>query len=122
MSTQADAPATPETPAAPERPPVSRMGKVFAVIALLEAFTWAGLLVGMFLKYVTGTTDLGVWIFGRLHGGAFMIYVVVTLLAAWKLRWSWWVALIALAASIPPLVTLPVEWWLRRTGRLAPRD
>lgn len=117
------APADAEAPVSPVRGDVSPLGRLFAVIAVVEACTWAGLLVGMFLKYVTGTTEAGVWLFGRLHGGAFMVYVVVTLLAAWKLRWSWWVALVALAASIPPLVTIPLEIWLRRTGRLAaPRD
>jgi integral membrane protein len=100
---------------------ISPVGRVFAVIALLEAFTWAGLLVGMFLKYVTGTTEAGVWLFGRLHGGVFMLYVVMTLVAAVALRWRWWVALLALLASIPPLVTVPLEIWLRRTGRLVRR-
>ncbi|MDV3295093.1 MULTISPECIES: DUF3817 domain-containing protein [Brachybacterium] len=100
---------------------ISPVGRVFAVIALLEALTWAGLLVGMFLKYVTGTTEAGVWLFGRLHGGMFMVYVVMTLVAAVSLRWKWWVALLALLASVPPLVTLPLEIWLRRTGRLARR-
>ena len=100
---------------------VSPVDRVFAAIALLEAFTWAGLLVGMFLKHVTGTTEAGVWLFGRLHGGVFMLYVVVTIVAAVALRWRWWVALLALLASIPPLVTVPLEIWLRRTGRLVRR-
>ena len=100
---------------------VSPVGRVFAAIALLEAFTWAGLLVGMFLKHVTGTTEAGVWLFGRLHGGVFMLYVVVTIVAAVALRWRWWVALLALLASIPPLVTVQLEIWLRRTGRLVRR-
>lgn len=99
----------------------SLIGRVFAVVALLEAFTWAGLLVGMFLKYVTRTTEAGVWLFGRLHGGMFMVYVAVTVVAAISLRWRWWVALLALAASVPPLVTVPLEIWLRRTGRLRRR-
>ena len=75
----------------------------------------------MFLKHVTGTTEAGVWLFGRLHGGVFMFYVVVTIVAAVALRWRWWVALLALLASIPPLVTVPLEIWLRRTGRLVRR-
>lgn len=100
---------------------ISPLGRIFAVIALLEAFTWAGLLIGMFLKHVTGTTEAGVWLFGRLHGGVFLVYVLATLVAAVGLRWRWWVALIALLASIPPLVTVPLEIWLRRTGRLVRR-
>ena len=99
----------------------SPIGVLFAVIAFFEACTWAGLLVGMFLKYVTGTTEMGVWLFGRLHGGAFMLYVAMTIVAAISLRWKWWVALLALLAAIPPLVTVPLEFWLHRTGRLRRR-
>lgn len=103
------------------RAPRSPIGVLFAVVAFFEAFTWAGLLVGMFLKYVTGTTEMGVWLFGRLHGGAFMLYVVMTIVAAVSLRWKWWLALLALLAAIPPLVTVPLEIWLHRTGRLRRR-
>lgn len=99
----------------------SPIGVLFAVVAFFEACTWAGLLVGMFLKYVTGTTEMGVWLFGRLHGGAFMLYVVMTIVAAVSLRWKWWLALLALLAAIPPLVTVPLEIWLHRTGRLRRR-
>lgn len=103
------------------RAPLAPIGRLFAVVAFLEAFTWAGLLVGMFLKYVTGTTEAGVWLFGRLHGGTFMIYVGVTIVTAISLRWRWWVTLTSLLAAIPPLVTIPLEIWLRRTQRLARR-
>ncbi|MFD5598817.1 DUF3817 domain-containing protein [Leucobacter sp. NPDC058333] len=95
------------------------IGRAYAWIAFVEAFTWAGLLVGMFLKYVTETTPMVVTIFGSLHGAAFIAYGIITIAAAIKLRWSWFVALLALAASIPPLFTIPMEIWLRRTGRLA---
>jgi len=100
-------------------PRPSTVGRVFSVVALVEAFTWAGLLVGMFLKYVTETTDQGVWLFGRLHGGVFVLYVVVALVAAVRLRWSWKVAFVALAASVPPLMTLVFEMWARRHHLLA---
>ena len=99
----------------------SPIGALFTAVAVIEALTWAGLLVGMFLKYVTGTTEMGVWLFGRLHGGAFMLYVAMTIVAAISLRWKWWVALLALLAAIPPLVTVPLEIWLHRTGRLRRR-
>lgn len=100
---------------------VSPAGRVFAVAAFLEGITWAGLLVGMLLKYVTETTDLGVWLFGRLHGAAFLFYVVVAVVSALRLRWPWWASLLALLAAVPPLVTVPLEMWFRRIGLLAPR-
>ncbi len=100
------------------RPSMSPAGRLFTVIALIEAMTWAGLLIGMFLKYVTETTDLGVWLFGRLHGAAFVIYVIGTIYCSARLRWPWWASLLALLAAIPPLVTLPLEIWYRRRGLL----
>ena len=50
-------------------------------------------------------------LFGPLHGVAFLVYVAVTLFAALRLRWPWWASALALLAAIPPLVTLPLEWW-----------
>lgn len=108
----------PPTPPPPARQPLSGVGRAFAVVAVVEAFTWAGLLVGMFLKYVTETTEAGVWLFGRLHGAAFVAYVVIALVASVRLRWGWFRTLVALAAAVPPLTTLLAEWWLRRTGHL----
>jgi integral membrane protein len=97
--------------------------RTFRVVAVFEAFTWAGLLVGMYFKYLGNGSELGVQIFGPLHGGAFIVYVLVALAAAYQLRWGGWPTLVALAASIPPLGTLPADWWLHRTGRLtAPEE
>lgn len=96
----------------------SRIGRVFVVAALLEALTWSGLLIGMFLKYVTKTTDIVVTVFGTLHGGAFLLYVLVTILAAVRLKWSWKITVLAIAGAIPPLVTIPLEIYLRRKGML----
>ena len=92
----------------------------YRVVALFEAFTWAGLLVGMYFKYLGGGSELGVQIFGPLHGGAFVAYGIVTLVAAYRLRWGLAPALVALAASVPPFGTLVADWWLQRTGRLNP--
>jgi len=94
------------------------MGKVFTAAARFEAITWTGLLIGMFIKYRMEATDLGVWLFGRLHGAAFLLYLIVSLITAIRLRWPWWSVLLAVLAAIPPLVTLPLEIWLRRRGML----
>ncbi len=101
--------------------PLSPAGKLFAAAALIEGITWAGLLVGMLLKRGMEITDLGVRVFGPLHGAAFLFYVVVTLYAWGKLRWPLWALLLALVAAVPPLVTVPLEMWFRRIGLLSPR-
>lgn len=103
------------------KPPLAPSGKLFVAIALVEALTWTGLLAGMYLKYVSGTTDVGVWLFGRLHGAAFLAYVVICFIAGSRLRWPMWALLLAVLAAIPPLVTWPLELWYRRRGLLSNR-
>ena len=94
----------------------------FRIVAVAEALSWVGLLIGMYVKYVPETTELGVKIFGPIHGGVFVAYVVVALLAARVLRWSPGTTLLALVASIPPLATLWFERWAARTDRLPGRE
>jgi len=98
---------------------MSRVGKWFALAAFVEAVTWAGLLIGMFFKHVVEAGELGVQIFGPLHGAAFMGYVAITITAAISLRWRWRITLVSLLAAIPPFVTVPLEVWLRRRGELS---
>ena len=94
-------------------------GRLFAIAAFAEGLTWAGLLIGMWLKYGLQATDTGVWLFGRLHGAAFLFYLVATVLAGARLRWPGWALLLALLAAVPPLVTVPLEFWYRRRGLLS---
>ena len=97
---------------------VSPIGRIFVLVAWIEAFTWTGLLVGMFLKYVTDTTHGGVELFGPIHGMAFIVYALVTIVAAVKLKWKFSVALVALLAAIPPLATIAAEYWISKNGWL----
>lgn len=99
--------------------PLSPAGRLFAVAAFVEGFTWAGLLLGMWLKYGLELTSQGVWLFGRLHGAAFLFYVVVAVMAGARQRWPGWALLLALLAAVPPLVTVPLEVWYRRRGLLS---
>ena len=92
--------------------------QVFVFAARIEALTWAGLLIGMILKYNLDATDVGVWLFGRLHGAAFIFYFFVSIWAAVRLRWPWWYGTLAVLAAIPPLVTYPLEIWFARKGLL----
>ncbi len=91
---------------------------VFRVVAIAEACSWAGLLIGMFFKYVVVFDDLGVKVFGPIHGALFVAYVIVTLVVARTFDWRLPTTLVALAASIPPLATLWFERRARRHGLL----
>ncbi|AEF41682.1 DUF3817 domain-containing protein [Hoyosella subflava] len=98
---------------------LSTSAKRFRFIAVTEALTWVGLLVGMFFKHVSQTTEIGVKIFGPIHGLAFALFVVIALATARELRWSWQVTGLALLSSIPPVGTVVFEWWAVRKGHLA---
>jgi integral membrane protein len=90
----------------------------FRLLALAEAVSWAGLLIGMFFKYVAVGNDIGVNIFGPIHGGIFIAYVLAALLVRGPLRWDGRTLVLALLASIPPFGTVVFERWAARTGRL----
>jgi integral membrane protein len=91
---------------------------LFKAVATAEAVSWAGLLVGMYLKHVAGTTELGVQVFGALHGGIFVAYVALVLLLARNLRWGPGATLTGLVCSVPPFATFAFEQWASRSGRL----
>jgi integral membrane protein len=91
----------------------------FRVIAIAEACSWTGLLVGMFFKYVVVFDDIGVKVFGPIHGVLFVAYVVVTLVVARTCHWRLPTTVLALVASVPPLATLWFERRVRRAGLLA---
>ena len=99
----------------------------FRFISFVEAVTWTGLLLGMFFKYFTGDrvpeqdiypNEIGVQIFGMLHGVAFVAFIVLGFLAARAFAWSPKVIVAALAASIVPFATIPFEMWVTRNGQL----
>jgi integral membrane protein len=80
--------------------------RVYRFVAVAEACTWAGLLVGMFLKRVTHTTDLGVQIGGMLHGVVFIAFCLTTLVVAIDQGWTKRRTLAGLASAIPPFATI----------------
>ncbi|MFC5491933.1 DUF3817 domain-containing protein [Nocardioides caricicola] len=91
----------------------------FRRVAIAEAITWALLLAGMFLKYVTETTELGVQVFGMVHGVVFVAYCVTTVLVAVDQRWSFGRTLLGLAAAVPPFFTVLFDWYAERRGAIA---
>ena len=61
---------------------------LYSRIALAEVVSWALLLTGMFLKYVTRTTGLGVTVFGMVHGVVFIAFCLITVLLWVNQRWT----------------------------------
>ncbi|GHF21521.1 membrane protein [Amycolatopsis deserti] len=97
----------------------SKAALVFRVAAVAEALSWAGLLIGMFLKYVVDApNEGGVPVLGMVHGVVFVVYLIVTLAVFKPLGWRPRVVITALLASIPPLFTWWFETWALRTGKL----
>ncbi|MGH3747239.1 MAG: DUF3817 domain-containing protein, partial [Micromonosporaceae bacterium] len=52
---------------------------LFRIAAVAEAVSWLGLLTGMFFKYVAVHDELGVKIFGPIHGALFLAYCLAVL-------------------------------------------
>ena len=99
-------------------PPTAIMIRVFRGLAIAEAFSWAALLVGMLLKWVTKTTELGVEIAGPIHGAFFIGYAIAALSLWAKLRWPFRVALLSGLSAVFPFATVWFERWAGRRGHL----
>ncbi len=94
---------------------------LFTWLARAEVVTWTLLLLGMALKYLTRATDLGVRVFGLVHGVVFLAYVLLALLLWVDQRWRLRHGVTVLAAGILPFATLWVERWVTRTHLVTPR-
>ena len=92
---------------------------LFRRLAFAEAVTWALLLIGMFLKYVTGTTELGVRIFGMAHGVVFIAYCLTAVFVGVNQRWSFRTLALALVSAVPPFMTVWFDRRAERRGQLA---
>jgi len=89
---------------------------------MIETASWAGLLVGMYFKYAVGKSENLVSFLGPVHGCAFLLFILISFVVAKKLKWPWWVLNIVLLSAIPPLMTLPVCFWLKHHGLLRNRS
>jgi integral membrane protein len=91
----------------------------FRLIALAEAVSWAGLLIGMYFKYLgSPRTEVGVKVFGPIHGGIFIAFVVAAVLVGLAYKWGVSTWFLALLASIVPLGSVIFVIWADRTARL----
>jgi len=100
-------------------PSASAVIRAFRLLAVAEAFSWAALLVGMYFKWIAGTTELGVEIAGPVHGALFIGYGAAALVL-WRLqRWPFRVALLAGLSAVFPFATVLFERWALRRGYLS---
>ncbi|MCG2621691.1 DUF3817 domain-containing protein [Arthrobacter sp. I2-34] len=91
---------------------------LFRAVALAEAATWTLLLLGLALKYLTQTTELGVRIGGGLHGFVFLCYLSITCFTWVNQKWGARTGLLAVVSAVLPYATIPVEKSLERRGLL----
>lgn len=91
--------------------------RLFRVLAIAEAITWA-LLISALIARAVGATPLLVTIAGGIHGFVFLSYGATAVLLAFNQRWRPGVAAITILSAIVPFATIPVEIWLARSGRL----
>ncbi|MGQ0480483.1 MAG: DUF3817 domain-containing protein [Pseudonocardia sp.] len=93
--------------------------RLFRIAAFAEAVSWTGLLIGMVFKYLVVFDEIGVKIFGPIHGALFVCYLVLAVVL-WRRRpWSGGTGVLAVLAGVPPFGTVVFERWATRTGRLA---
>ncbi|WP_296197439.1 DUF3817 domain-containing protein [uncultured Microbacterium sp.] len=91
---------------------------LFRGLAIAEAITWTLLISALIARAVLGWA-LGVSLAGGIHGFVFLAYGATAILVAKNQRWRIGVSLAAIASAVVPYVTIPVEVWLHRSGRLA---
>lgn len=100
-------------------PSTAALVRVFRVLALAEALSWAALLAGMYFKWIAKTTELGVEIAGPIHGALFIGYGLTALVLWRQQRWPFLVALFAGFSAVLPFATVLFERWAGNRGYLA---
>ncbi len=91
---------------------------LFRTVAIAEVVTWAFLLLGMYFKYVTRSTEALVPPAGAVHGFVFLCFVATTVFIWINQRWSVTTGLLGLASAVIPFTTVPYERWIVRRGEL----
>ncbi|MBU8869135.1 DUF3817 domain-containing protein [Paenarthrobacter aromaticivorans] len=91
---------------------------LFRTVAFAEAVTWTLLLIGLFLKYVTHTTEMGVSVAGGIHGFVFLCYAATAAFTWINQKWTARTGLLAIVSAVIPYATIPVERSLDRRGLL----
>ncbi|GAA2172498.1 DUF3817 domain-containing protein [Agrococcus versicolor] len=99
------------------RSPIATPHGLYRLVAIAEAVSWTLLLAGLAVRAISGE-GAGVSVGGGFHGFVFLAYAGTAVLMTIHQRWRPGVAAVAIASAVVPYATIPVERWLRRTGRL----
>jgi integral membrane protein len=75
--------------------------RAFRLVAMAEATSWLLLIVATIVKYAADA-PLGVHVLGPIHGALFVVYVLLALVLAVRLRWRARTVMVVLAESILP--------------------
>ena len=89
----------------------------FRIIALAEGTSFLLLLgIAMPLKHMMDMPTMVTWV-GWAHGLLFILYILTGAHAALERRWSFTLIIAAFVASLVPLATFYLDFWLRRQER-----
>lgn len=89
----------------------------YRVVAVAEAITWTGLLLGMALKYGLDM-PVAVLAAGSIHGLVFITYALTAALVGVNQRWPSRLIAFAVATAIIPYATIPFDRYLERRNLL----
>ena len=88
--------------------------RIFRMISLAEGISLLTLLfIAMPMKYLMGMPEV-VRIVGSIHGGLFILYVVMLAVIHFRQRWSIFFSLGAFVASFIPFGTFVLDKQLRK--------
>ena len=91
---------------------------LYGFVSVAETVTWTGLIIAMMARYGFGYEGPLFFVAGISHGTVFLAYCTVAVLVGINQRWSAGVIIGALAAAIPPYLTIPIDRALSKRGRL----
>jgi integral membrane protein len=89
----------------------------YRTVAIAEAITWTGLLIGMALKYGLDV-PVAVLVAGSIHGMVFITYALTAVLVGVNQRWAAGRIAFAVATAIIPYATIPFDRHLERRRML----
>ncbi|MEV6064915.1 DUF3817 domain-containing protein [Nocardia sp. NPDC052001] len=103
---------------------LSTVAKRVRFFGILEAPSWALLLLGSVLKradalgIADGPITWPVMVFGMLHGAIFVGFAISVLLASREFEWPAKTTILGLASTVVPFASVFFERWAIRTGQL----